>query len=296
MHVSPARLGLCAALSVLFFWSGWLVISRWGVTSTLSNSDILLLRFGTATFFTLPFALWGRSISQLKALFNHRTIIAGLACGVPYVWLCFIGLEISVAANAGVVINGSIPIFTLLIMWGLTRQSPALAQFPGIFLILAGNVVVLAGDPASSWLSYILLLGAGCLLSFYSSLTKIWEVPAKDLILVAPTTNLIVILPLWYLAPSQILQAPWSEILIQAGYQGILVSILVLWLMSFSLKHISSYSFAFIMALVPLFAAFLAHFTLGEPLTAYILGGAALCTVGIIVLNIPQLLRRFKTV
>ena len=221
--------------------------------------------------------------------------MTGLACGVPYVWLCFIGLETSLAANAGVVINGSLPIFTLFIMWRLTRHPPTFKQLPGILLILAGNIVILAGDPVSSLLNYLLLLGAGCLLSFYSSLTKIWHISAKDLILVAPTTNFLVILPLWFLLPTQIAIAPLPEILLQVFYQGILVSVVVLWLMSYSLKHISPYSFSAIMALVPVCAAFLAHFILLEPLGAYILGAAGLCALGIITLNLPYLIYHFRT-
>ncbi len=294
MRPTPRALSFCAAISVMFFWSGWLVLSRWGVTHALTNLDIMVLRFGTACCLTLPFVFVFYRISDLRHLFHPKTILVGLACGVPYVWLCFIGLEMSVAANAGVVINGSLPIFTLLIMWLISRKLPNKMQLFGILLIVCGNIIILANDQASHPLSYLLLLSAGCLFSIYASYAKFWQINAKKLILVAPTANFILILPIWLLSDTHIGTAPWEEIILQALYQGILVSIFVLWLMSFALAHISSYALSFIMAFVPIIGAFLAFLFLEEPLTEAILIGAGICTLGIMSMNIPSVLKYFK--
>ena len=47
-------IGVAAAVSVVFFWSGWILVSRFGVVNSLTPFDVAGLRFGVAGLLVLP--------------------------------------------------------------------------------------------------------------------------------------------------------------------------------------------------------------------------------------------------
>ena len=294
MRSSRVGQGMLAALVMMFIWSGWLVVTKWGVSHSLSNLDIMLLRFGTATLIMLPYILKIGFKSVLEK-FKMKTLIAGFACGTPYLWFSFIGMKSASTAHAGAIVNGSLPVFTVILMYIFTKNFPNIMQLIGIGFILLANVFLLYGeDFIGMSLSYAAFLAAGFSLSLYTVIAKNWEIKAKDILVVSPLLNCMVIFPIWYFSESNIASAPMNEIITQAAYQGVLVSVIALWLMSFSLKHITAYSFSFIMALVPINAALMAYAFLEEELTLSILLGITNCTIGIIIFNAQTVFQKIK--
>ncbi|MCH9664620.1 MAG: DMT family transporter [Gammaproteobacteria bacterium] len=281
--------GIAAAIIVVFIWSGWLIISKWGVTHSLTNRDILLLRFVTASTIVLPF-LARYKLSEIAGLFRPQVILVSLSVGVPYVWLSFAGLEVISTAQSGVLINGCFPIFTILLFSFLLGNKPTWMQLVGIALILGGNIMLIIdeGDAITFRYEQFFLLGASLCMAIYTVGNILWSIKLREIMIVAPVTNLIVILPLWLMHDSAIATSPIGESLLQASYQGVLVSVIVLWLMGTALKYISGQIFSLIMAMVPIIAAFLAFFILKEPLTPAIIAGALLCVLGIISVNLFQ--------
>lgn len=290
---------MAAAFTVVLVWSGWFIISKWGVTHSLTNADILLLRFTTASIIILPF-LWRYKMSEIPSLFRPQVIFVSLSVGVPYVWLSLTGLEQASAAQGGVLINGCLPIFTLLLLYFAMGNKPTLVQIIGGGLILAGNFTLIlgGGDIFNFHFGYpqLFLLSASLCIAIYTVGNVMWNIKLREIMIVAPITNLVVTLPIWlaqgrvsgFTQESAIATAPLSESLLQASYQGILVSVIVLWLMGTALKYIGSQTFALIMALVPIVTPFLAFIMLGESLSQAIIGGAVLCVIGIVVVNLSR--------
>lgn len=284
--------GVAAAAMVTIVWSGWFIISKWGVAHSLTNPDILLLRFATASAVVAPLLLRYK-LAEIPRIFRPQVVLVSLAVGVPYVWLSLTGLEEASTAQAGVLVNGCLPIFTLVLLYFVASNKPSLAQIIGSGIILLGNVILIAGneDIAGFTFGYpqLLLLGASVCMAIYTVGNVTWNIQLKEIMIAAPITNLAATMVVWLLAggieASAIATAPLGESLLQALYQGVLVSIIVLWLMGTSLKYISGQAFALIMALVPIITPFLAFITLGETLSAAIIGGATLCVIGIAVVN-----------
>ena len=54
-----ALMGVLAGVGVLLVFSGFLVVSRFGATSTLTVYDMAALRFGIAGICTIPFFFFG---------------------------------------------------------------------------------------------------------------------------------------------------------------------------------------------------------------------------------------------
>jgi len=50
-------LGGIAAISVVLFWSGWIVVSRFGVSNNLTVYDIAGFRFSVGAAVVLPYIL-----------------------------------------------------------------------------------------------------------------------------------------------------------------------------------------------------------------------------------------------
>ena len=52
--IRKSSYGILAALCAVFIWAGWVVSSRWGITTDFSPVDLTWLRFSTASLVLLP--------------------------------------------------------------------------------------------------------------------------------------------------------------------------------------------------------------------------------------------------
>ena len=83
-------LAMSGAALMVFIWSGWIILSRVGVQSSLTPEDITALRYGTGAFCALPFSIrynW-RKVTLWKV------VVVALGCGFPYTMFTFYGLKI----------------------------------------------------------------------------------------------------------------------------------------------------------------------------------------------------------
>ena len=83
--INHKLLASSGALLMTFIWSGWIILSRSGVQTSLTPEDMTIIRYGTATLFALPFTLrynW-------KRLTLWKAVIVALGCGFPYTMFSF---------------------------------------------------------------------------------------------------------------------------------------------------------------------------------------------------------------
>ncbi|MBO9702824.1 MAG: DMT family transporter [Sporocytophaga sp.] len=271
-----------AAIVVVFIWSGWITLSRMGVHTNLTPYDITLLRFGTAAILTLPFSLrydW-------KSVKWHQIMLVALGCGFPYTMLSFIGLKTTKAANAGVLVNGMLPVIGLLftILWFKERVSKM--KYLAIFVLLTANLLManLASSFSASYLPGILcLLSAALVFSTYMAATRRWGYGMKDVIAFVPLVNAVLFFPLWLMNPSAILSSPAQDVLIQMIYQGVVVSVFALLLITFSVSKLGSGPMSVFLSYVPVVTAVLAFFFLKESLSYTEQAGIVLCSAGLMI-------------
>ena len=97
-------LGVAAAISVVVFWSGWIVVSRFGVTNSLTVYDMAGFRFSVGAAVALPYIIWRRTWQGLTPI---RVLVLTLTAGMPYALLSYFGFTYAPAAHGGVtVIHG----------------------------------------------------------------------------------------------------------------------------------------------------------------------------------------------
>ncbi len=274
-------LAILGASAIVFVWSGWIIISRVGVQTNLTPHDITMLRYGTGTLFTLPFALkynW-------KKITLWKAVVVSLGCGFPYTMLSFYGLQTIKAANAGVVVNGLLPVFGALFAYLALSERVTNKRLMAIGIILVANLIMI-GNPQAlvhGWTGWVMLIGASLVFSSYMFLGKRWGFGTKDVLAFLPLINAAIFLPWWLLSDSGIPEASLAEILLQASYQGVLVSVIALMITFYAIQHLGAMTLSIFFSFVPFVAAILAWMILGESLSIAEISAIGLCSIGLVI-------------
>lgn len=274
-------LAILGALSMVFIWAGWIILSRAGVQSSLTPEDITFLRFGTGAFVTLPFAL----TYDWRKLTLWKAVVVSLGCGFPYTMFSFYGLQIIKAANAGVIVNGLLPVFGAILAFLVLGESTTRKRVIAIAIILAANLTMM-GNPghfAGRWFGWLMLLCASLVFSSYMFLGKRWGYTVKDVLAFLPLINILIFIPIWLVSDSGIPETTFAAILTQSLYQGVLVSVITLMLTFYAIQHIGAMSLSIFFSFVPFVTAIMAWVLLGETLSLHEIMAIVLCSVGLLI-------------
>lgn len=269
------------AIVITFIWSGWIILSRSGVQSSLTPEDLTMIRYGTASVFALPFTLrynW-------KDLTLWKAILVALGCGFPYTMFSFYGLMTLKAANAGVIVNGLLPVFGVILAFLVLGERTTKLRVVAIALILIANLIMMQSAPSdlsTNGIGWLMLFGASLVFSGYMFLGKRWGFTTRDVLAFLPIINAIIFLPWWLMTKSGIPEAPLSVLLLQASYQGVLVSVFALILTFYAIQHIGAMTLSVYFSFVPFITAILAWVILGESLNTFEIVGIILCSIGLI--------------
>ncbi|SHJ40702.1 EamA-like transporter family protein [Reichenbachiella agariperforans] len=278
-QANPVLWASLGAVFMVFAWSGWIILSRAGVQSSLTPSDITMIRYGTATLFALPFSLrydW-------KKVTLWKAVVVSLGCGFPYTMFSFYGLMSIKAANAGVIVNGLLPVFGVILAFLVLGERTTKRRLFAIGLILIANLIMMGHPQAvrDNWFGWLMLIGASLVFSSYMFLGKRYGFTSKDALAFLPIINAVLFLPIWWMSDSGISSTPISTIVLQAGYQGILVSIVTLLITFYALKHIGAMNLSIYFSFVPFVTAILAWPILHEHLSLSEIVGIVVCSVGL---------------
>lgn len=284
--------GLACGLVVPFIWSGWIVASRFGVTHALTPYDVAALRVGVAAIIVLPYALR----HGLGGLGPGKALVVSAGVGAPFAVASFGGMALAPVAHAGVLTNGAMPLFAALLGYYWLGQRLRGSQLAGMALILIG-VLAIGGDglfnavAAGQWRGDLLFLAAGLLFAMYMTALRAWNVRIGQAIVAVPVVSSILYLPVWALAlPSNLLPGlagsatmpPWPEITLQAVYQGVISSFVVVMLVTRATRTVGPTVMAVFLSAVPGMATLLAIPLLGEWPSALATSGLAVATAGML--------------
>ena len=259
-------LGIFSAVIIIFIWSGFIVFSRAGVSTSLTAFDIAALRFMVAGSLVLPFCVqWWPGHLPLKA----KILMSTCGPGAVYSMIMYSGLNEASAAYGGVFSNGSLPIFTLLLVFFVTGEKPHRNQLLGISIIVLGAVLLgLRGMESGGdnvMLGIILFLISSAVMSVYIFGVRRWGVTPRQALALVTMPSALVFLPVWYFfLPSGLVEAEMSTIIFQALFQGLGPGFLAVILFALAAMHLGPTLTAGFSAVVPAMAALLAIPVLGE--------------------------------
>jgi drug/metabolite transporter (DMT)-like permease len=234
-------------------------------------------------------SLWGLSPLPLR-----QTVQTGFLGGFLYAILAYTGFFYAPASHASVLMPGSLPLWTTLLAWLFLREKVATSRAVGLSFIVLGDVLVggasllMAFDGGEVWKGDLLFMTAAMCWASYSVLVRRHGFDAVRATMAITAFAFVCFVPLFALLvglsilPTQLHQAPWSEILFQAVFQG--VGSVVISGITFTqmVRHYGPVRSTMITALVPGLSALGAVWFLGEPMHWNLLAGLALVTGGIL--------------
>jgi len=280
-----ALAGCALALVAVAIWSGWLVITRVAVTSTFSAEDLAALRFGSAGLILLP-VVWKRGFALDRLGWRGLALIATCA-GAPYVLLVSHGLRLATAAEAGVLVPGTIPLFVALISsFTLHERIGGMGRI-GLGLIAAGVVLIVlpAVLEAAAWqlAGYAVCLLSAVMWAAYTIEARRSGIDALHATAIITVISGAVFLPVYALLPEQGLwHAGWTDVVVQLVYQGPLTGIIALLTYNRAITILGATRASAFTALLPLSALVLAIPVVGEWPTAGNALGAVLAGLGVL--------------
>jgi drug/metabolite transporter (DMT)-like permease len=261
-YVRGALYGL-AAVSI---WSGWIVVARLGLKSSLTPWDIAALRFGVAGLLLLPYVVSrGLALDRLGWIGLAAIVLGG---GAP-VLLANAGLMFAPAAHAGALFPGVMPLMVALLAAVILHEPFTAAKKIGFVLILCGvfGIAWATGGAVESRQSigHLLFLGSALAWAFYTVAMRRARLDGLHAAAIAAVGALVLYMPVYLtVAGTSLAKTPWGDIALQAFVQGILTAIVSLIFYGRAVSILGASSGAAFAALSPAMTALMAIPILGE--------------------------------
>jgi drug/metabolite transporter (DMT)-like permease len=263
--------GALCGLGAACIWSGWIVVARLGLRSSLTPWDIAALRFGVSGLLLLPY-LWRKGLAMERLGWVGLAALV-IGCGAPMVLLVNAGLLFAPAAHAGALFSGVVPIMVALLAAPILHEAFTSAKRVGLALVLAGviGIVWSAGGTIGTLqnIGHLLFLGGALLWACYTVAMRRARLDGLHAAAIAAVGTLVLYLPVYaVVAGVSLFKAPLTDIALQAFVQGLLTAIISLVLYGRAVSILGASSGAAFPALCPAMTAVLAIPILGEWPTA----------------------------
>jgi drug/metabolite transporter (DMT)-like permease len=271
--------GLGWAAVAITVWSGSLVMLRLGITTSLNAYDLTAMRFGVAALILAPVALRRGSGTDRAGLVSLVAMV--VAFGAPYVLLISQAMQTASASAAGALNPGSMAIASVLLGWTFFGDRIGVARFAGLLLTMAG-IFLFARAGGAIATGHLVLIGTGILWAGYTLIVRRAAIPALNATAIVAAGSAVFYLPVYLVAlPKQIFTAPLTDVLMQAGFQGVLVSVVAIYAFNRSAELLGAIAGATLPALIPVVTLGLGILILGESAGAGEAVSAGLVTLGL---------------
>jgi drug/metabolite transporter (DMT)-like permease len=220
--------------------------------------------------------------------FGWRGLALVVICaGVPYVLLASHGLTLATAAEAGVLIPGTIPLFVALISAFTVRERTGWVARVGLGLIIAGVATIVAPAllNAVGWqlAGYMICLVSAIMWAAYTIEARRSGVDALHATAIIMVISGALFLPAYLLLLEQgIWDASPTEFWVQLIYQGPLTGIVALLVYTRAVAILGATRASSFTALLPLSAMLLAIPVVGEWPSLRTATGALLAALGVL--------------
>ncbi len=282
--------GILAAISVLFIWSGWLIVSKVGINSSLTTFDVMAIRYGISSIVALPILLYYKPWQHMKL---KRIVILTFLLGPFYTFCVFNAFNYAPASHGGIFMNGSFPALTIIIGVYFFKEFPVKLQLLGIFLILCGALLSMIDGSIiytkESWIGDLLFFIAAIYFTFYLTLCRLWNVSLLQVVMCSSIFNGAMYIPIWFFFFKPIsFDQNLANLYLQLVYQGLVPNLLGLLLLAISVRYIGPNPTAAILAGVPSMGIFLSFFLLGESIGFFGTLGLIVITPGILLVALTK--------
>lgn len=303
-HIGSLRLqhlkGISCLLLAILIWSGWVVMNRFGIKNTLSPYDITAIRFTTAGILLLPMILKrGVRIGPWGA---KGGFLLSVLLGACYTNVVVFGLQFAPVSHASTVNTGTF--LTLITIFGVhgLREHISKSRLVGIACSLCGIAVMLCAKgmdySSSQWIGHLCFMTGACMWATYVLLTRAWKVDPIHTTAVVCVFSMISYMP-FYLAfadHTHLLNCPVRILVLEIIYQGVLTSILALFLFNVGVSILGAARSGAFVPLIPAISTLLAIEVVGEVPSGMEILGILTVTIGVFLasgaINMAQFMKR----
>lgn len=248
------RIAIAAMIVSMLTAGGNFAVSRHGIQHGLSPWDIVALRFGISGTILLPFFL-RKGATDCAGLGWGRGVLLAITSGAIITTLMSLGSSLAPAAHGAALGPGTVTVVGVVYASILAARLPPHLTLLGLAFALAGLVTIaLAGTASGSravMLGDLCYFATGLLWGFYPVLLHRWRVdPMIGAAICAVLSLAYLPLYLLFLEP-RLLSAPLQIVLVQAFYQGIMNSIVGLWLWGHGVKVLGASGTQFFPPMIP---------------------------------------------
>ena len=259
--------GAFYGLAAVCIWGGFIVVSRLGVTTSLSPWDVAAIRFSVAGLLLLPHLLRQGLAFNSLGWTGIAAIILG--CGAPMVLLVNVGLLFAPAAHAGALFPGVMPLLVAILAAAILKEPFTPPKTVGLALIVTGaiGIVWIRGGAIGTKqnIGHALFLAAGCVWACYTVAMRRARLDGLHAAAIAGVGSLVLYLPTYaFFAGAGVFKAPLFDIALQGIVQGVLTAIVALLLYGRMVRLLGATAGAAFVALTPAMTAVIGIPILGE--------------------------------
>lgn len=260
-------------LLAVLIWTGNTLVTKMAST-VVEPAAITFYRWLLAGLVLTPF-LW-RSVWRQRAIVAAhwpKLAFLGFLGMAMYQGLAYEAAKSTSATNMGIVV-ALMPLLSALLASLFAGEALTVSRIGGAVLSLAGLLILSThGHPAellrgAAHFGDALMLIAVTANALYGTLIKRWALPLStwQQLYVQIGFGVLLLFPLWWLAPSSPITAQNAPLIL---YAGILASIASPFFWMSGIKRIGPVRASLFMNLLPIFVAVSAYTILGEPLHSY---------------------------
>ncbi|TQI72771.1 EamA-like transporter family protein [Bosea sp. AK1] len=282
-------LGILCGLLTALIWGVQSVVSRHAMLIDLTPADVTILRFVSAAAVLLPWSLRHMRPFPVGSLGWPRAWVMALLIGPLYSLILVGGASFAPALHSSIISPGLIPVFTALLIFLVTGERAGRMRLAGLGIIVLGigifsrDALAMAPSRPDAWIGDLLFVLIAFLWSIFGLLARRWgasslEITAASCILSVP---LLVIVAL--ALPIHMARVPFSELVLQALYQGVLVGVVALYLYARSVATLGAAKATLFLPLVPVATAAASALLLAETPSPTELVGMAIVVSGMLI-------------
>ncbi len=278
--------GYSFGISAALIWCGFILVSRMGGVSDLSSFDVIAIRYLTCASILLPVWLYFK-FSNSKHRFNlldPKLIMASVVGGLAYALFTFKGFEMAPASHAAVLLPGLIPLLIIALTVMVNKERQGLGKWLGMGVIALGIGMLfyreLSQGQGITQGHIYLALGALCW-AIFTVLIKRWNISAWQATVSLAVVTCVLYMPVYVLwLPKNISLNVMPDIALQAVYQGVMATIIQMFLYVRAVQILGPASMGSLMAIVPVLSGVAALFVFNEPASKELVVGLMLVSLG----------------
>jgi len=305
--------GYLYALCAVLIWSGFILVSRLGGISELSSYDVIAIRYASCALVLFPVWIvsYIKKTEQYFSLFSPKFITISLIGGMAYALCTFKGFEMTSASHAAILLPGLLPLFITLLSTafnkGPNREPTNKFKWTGISVITLGIAILFyqqVYQNSGFSVGHIYLIAGAFFWALFSVLIKCWQITPWQATLSLAMITSIIYIPLYItltpnnlviiaLTDTSLLNKLFTDILIQAFYQGVLAMIVQMVFYVRAIQIIGPSSMGSMMAIVPIVSGISALFVFNEAVTVALIIAFSLVSLGTWITHSPLLRKSF---